>query len=262
MRLAVFLSCLWACSSTGPAFEFENLRVEEIAARRAVVRFDTSVPATCEVIFGVASENLDNVALDPDMEPGELALEHNIPIEDLQPETTYYFRARATDADGNTEETELDEFSTIAGDDPTEGLENVALLAAGTTVQALSSNWGGGGNDSSYGIHKALDGMMSTEWSTAGDGDDAFVELDLGQERTITHLAYRSRMMVDGTSIVEKIRLIDLDSDKETSILATPDHTLRYVFALPEPWTTRHVRLEAVTTTGGNTGGKEIELYE
>jgi len=34
-----------------------------------------------------------------------------------------------------------------------------------------------------------------------------------------------------------------------------------YVFELAEPVTTRRARFEAVTSTGGNTGARELQLY-
>jgi len=225
-----------------------------------VLLFDTSVPTSCEAEFGGDKNMMDRTATDPDMEPGELALDHTIPLEDLLPNTTYYVRARATDAAGNTERSETIMFTTLDTTDPTAGMTNVASIAEGTVVSALSSNWSNGDNDSSFGIHNALDGNMSTEWSTAGDGDDAWVELDLGQERTITHFAYRSRMMLDGTSIVQSVQLIH-SGGIVIGPLDTPDHTVRYVFELDEPITVSTIRLEAVTTTGGNTGAKEIQLF-
>lgn len=247
----------------GEPLRFENLRVEDVAGTRGVVHFDTTVPTSCDVIFGTAADALEDTATDPDMEPGELALAHSVPLEDLAPETRYYLRARGTDASGRMETSELLEFATTSSDDATAGRQNVALIGEGTTVIEVSSNWSGGDNDSGFGIHKALDGSMSSEWSSDGDGDDAYVELDLGAERELTYFAFRSRMMNDGTSIVTSVRIIDLDdAGREPEVFATPDHTVRYVFALAQIRTTRRVRIEAVTTTGGNTGAKEIQLFK
>jgi hypothetical protein len=252
---------LCACASDdSAAIDFSTLRIEEVSATRAVVRFDTDVPASCEVEYGLARDSLDLRATDPDMEPGTLALMHSVALEDLSHGTTYYVRARATDADGQTAYSSIVEFTTLHGEDVTAGLTNVALLSQGTTVIEVSSNWGGGGNDSSYGIHKALDGSESTEWSSNGDGDDAWVLLDLGQPRTITHFAYRSRMMLDGTSIVTRVRV--LAEGVEIGVYDTPDHTVRHVFELDEPLTgVQQVRVEAVETTGGNTGAREIQFF-
>ncbi len=271
LSLAVFLALTaGACSPSdsaddadaapGGAIEFSDLRVEEIAADRAVVRFDTSVPSSCEVEYGPAMDQLNGTATDPDMEPGQLALDHDVPLEDLDPETTYYLRAVATDGDGQTAYSNTIQFATTAADDPTAGLTNVALLAQGTTVVAVSSNFGGGDNDSTWGVHRALDGLMNTEWATAGDGDDAFVSLDFGQTRTLSHFAYRSRMMNDGTSIVTRVQLL-VDGQVVLGPVDTPEHQERYVFEFDPALETREIRFEAVETTSGNTGAKEIQLF-
>jgi len=67
--------------------------------------------------------------------------------------------------------------------------------------------------------------------------------------------------MTDGTSIIERVRLVFADG----SMLGpynTPDPDQVYRFDFPAPVDTSTVRLEAVMTTGGNTGIKELELYE
>lgn len=242
--------------------DFSNLRVEEITHNRAVFRGDTSIPATCLVTYGLSMDDMPWEATDPEMMEGEYAIDHQVPLEDLMPATTYYLRGSAEGANGEAGVSDIVMFSTVVdpGNDPTADMVNVALLAEGTTVAAVSSNWNNGDNDSSYGIHNALDGQEATEWSTAGDGNGAWVELDLGQERTISHIAFRSRMMQDGTSIVLMMQLV-LPDGQVIGPFATPDHTVRYVFELPEPIVTDTIRYEAVETTGGNTGAKEIQLF-
>ena len=239
--------------------EFIDLRVEEITANRAVVRFDTSVPTSCEAEWGTAEDALDNTATDPDMEEGELAIEHEVPLEDLSPDQVYFMRARATDAAGNTYYSDIESFRTMSGDDMPDGT-NVALMSAGSRVTDVSSNFGNAANDATWGASNAIDGSMSTEWSTNGDGDDAWVTIDFGQMRNIERFGFRSRKMADGTSIVTSVRIV-LDGDAAMGPFSTPDPDERYVFDIT-PTLTRSVRVEAVTTTGGNTGAKEIQFFE
>ena len=247
--------------NTGP-IEFLDLRVEQISGARAVVRFDTSIPTSCEVEYGLTKDAMDTIAVDPDMEPGETAIEHRVPLEDLLPETTYSFRATANDGGGRTEYSESMTFTTTDETDPTAGLTNVALISAGASVTEVSSNWGDGDNDSSFGVHNAFDGSMSSEWSTASDGDNAYVELNLGQSRTLQHFGFRSRKMLDETSIVTRVRLLIVDDgNRVLGPFDTPNPDERYVFALEPAVMTQHVRMEAVETSGGNTGAKEIQLY-
>jgi hypothetical protein len=124
-------------------------------------------------------------------------------------------------------------------------------------VIARSSNYGGAGDLDAWGVAAAFDGQMATEWATAGDGDGAFVVVDLGTPRRLVGVAYRSREMGDGTSIVRGFQL--LIDGVAYGPFASPDPALRYVFDLPSV-EAKVVRFEAVDTTGGNTGAREIEL--
>ncbi len=246
---------------SGP-IEFLNVRIEQLTDARAVARFETNYPSSCEAIYGTAADALDNTATDPDMPEGELSEDHTVPLEDLAPTTRYYWRAKATNADSEEFTSELFEFETLAGDasagDAAGSLWNVALAEHGTTITAVSSNFGGGDLDSSWGGNNTIDGKMATEWATNGDGDGAFIELDFGQERQLNGFGFRSRMMTDGTSIIERVEL-----RFESTTLGpfdTPDPDELYVFQFDAPVSSRSVRVEAVQTTGGNTGAKEIQF--
>lgn len=237
---------------------FNNLRIEEVSARRAVVRFDTSRPTRCEAEWGFSSGSIENVATDPNMDPGTLLLQHEVPLEDLPPNATVYLRARATDAANNTYYSDVIHFQTLDGEAGPGGT-NVAQISMGAFIAQVSSNFGGAGNAEAWGANQAIDGAMGTEWSSWGNGDDAWLEIHLGRERTLKRFAFRSRKMTDGTSIISSVRLV-LDG-RPTEAFSTPDPDIRYEFTLPTT-TARSVRVEAVTTTGGNTGIKEVELFE
>lgn len=258
--LVTGLLALLACGKEdpGPA-GFLDVRVEQLASARAVVRFQTTQPATCKVEFGTVESNLDRTATDPNMVEGNLVTDHTVPLEDLTPDTAYFFRAVATTKAGETSRSGVATFRTLTGQVNTT-LRNVALGSLGTTVSSVSSNYGGGGLDSAYGANHALDGQMSTEWATNGDGNGAWLELDLGQPRTLHELGFRSRKMSDGTSIITSVR-VSLDGAAFQGPFATPDPDTTYRFVLGAPVTAQHVRLESVTTTGGNTGAREVELW-
>jgi hypothetical protein len=240
------------------SIDFVGLRVEEIGATRAVVRFSTSRPTSCEAEYGLAEENLDRVAVDPDMGAGALAIEHEVALEDLAPATTYFYRARATDGDDRTFRSSIQQFTTPPLTESS--LVNVALRTAGTTAIEVSSNFGGGDSDSDWGAHRAIDGRMSTAWATNGDGDDAFATFDFGQERTLVRFGFRSRQMADGSSIITQVRLIFGDGET-AGPFDTPDPAQLYQFDIQPVQVTRTVRVEAVATTGGNTGALEIQFF-
>jgi hypothetical protein len=239
--------------------EFSNLRVEEVSAYRAVVRFDTSREARCEVRFGLSDDALDASATDPNMAPGTYLTRHEVPLEDLQPDTTYSFTAVATDREDREYTADTGDFSTGPGT-PVDSMTNNALASAGTAVVAVSSNWGGGGNDSSFGADNAIDGEMASEWSSDGDGDDAFLEIDLGASREVSVIGFRSRKMTDGTSIVRSFDLL-VDGSTVLGPFDTPDPDTRSLIPLDPPVSMQIVRLRAIETTGGNTGVKELQLF-
>lgn len=254
---AVVLSVSLAVLGAGCAeLTFSELRVEELTATRAVVRFSTSVESSCEVELGLEGGPLDQRVTDPAMGPGQRLTVHQVALENLQPERTYQFRARAVDARGAAFTSELRRFTTPRGTAPAR--PNVALRSAGTSAMAVSSNWGGGDNDSSFGAHRAIDGDFATEWSSNGDGNAARLELDLGQTRTLSGFGFRSRSMGDGSSIVTRVGL-SLDGRARLE-LDTPDPAQLYVldFAATDA---RRAVIEVVTSTGGNTGAREVQLY-
>lgn len=263
---ALWIALLGACSDDGsPAdpgaadLQFIDLRVEEIGPTRGVVRFRTSRPATCQAEYGLAETALDRVATDPAMGPDTLADEHEVPLEDLEPATVYHYRARAADQAGRAYRSQVQTFTTTDAATTGAGLVNFSLRSEGTTVLGVSSNYGGGDHDSAWGAHRAIDGQMATEWASDGDGDSAWIALDFGDVRPVARFEFRSRQMADGSSVITRLRL-RFDGDLVRGPFDTPDPDTVYGFDLGDVVRTRTARLEAVTTTGGNAGAREIRF--
>lgn len=247
------------CTEDLEPLEFTDIRAEEIGSSRAVIRFQTSRPTTCEVEYGTERDALTERATDPDMDDDELDVDHEVALEDLLAETTYYYRGYAVDQDGQISRSSISSFTTLASDVDA-GLVNVALLESGAVVEQVSSNFGGAQNDETWGANAAFDGLMDTEWATSGDGDDAYVTIDLGQVRTLSAFGFRSRQMNDGTSIIESVQII-VDETITLGPFDTPDPTEVYQFDIEPALEATVVRIEAVTTTGGNSGAKEVQLF-
>lgn len=239
---------------------FANLRVEDLGATRAVVRFETDIPTSCEAVFGSSTNDLSTVTTDPDMPDGELALEHAVPLEDLLPGHTYFWRGRVTNAEGEVYVSSVNEFTTAHAVEQGEGV-NFALPSSGAKVTGVSSNFGNGANDSTWGIENALDGKMATEWATNGDGNDAWAEIDFGTLRTISDFVFRSRKMSDRTAIVTSVQLTTGETLGPIGPFLTPDPDATYSFPIDPPLSTQIIRIEVLATTGGNTGAKEIQFY-
>lgn len=243
--------------------EFQDLRVEEISAQRAVVRFSTTLPTTCEVEYGLTAADLDLSAQDPTMGPAGLFIDHEVSLEGLRPGTEYHFRARSTTAEGANFRSEVLTFTTLDAAADILQLLNVATIAQGASVTHVSSNFGGAANDQTWGAHNAVDGDMGTEWATDGDGDEASITIELTSEQTLRRFLFRSRKMPDGSSIITSVQLVVGQGTGRRTIgpFETPDPDVAYTFDLEPPLITRVVTVEAVTTTGGNTGAREIQLF-
>lgn len=252
------------CGGEQGTTELSELRVEEIGSNRAVVRFETTQPTSGEVAFGTSKNELDQTGTDIAMYLGDLSFTHEVPLEDLEPDTKYYWRLEAVDRDDVALRSDLDSFTTDEPDpdaEPEPEGDNVALLSAGAEVFEVSSNWGGGDDDSAYGANHAFDGKLASEWASDGDADEAWIELEFGELRTITSWAFRSRHMADGTGIIHKVELA-FDGDTERGPFEVPDPAQRYVFPIEPPVEASRVRIKAVETSGGNTGAREISFYE
>jgi hypothetical protein len=251
-------------SEASLAIEFSNLRAEEVEAASATIRFVTSIETTCEVEYGTSPDNLHMRATDPAMDPDNpYDIDHNVPLEDLPPDSVIYYRARAESPSDEFAYSEVLSFRTkeeASQLSPFENWENVALLDAGVEITAVSSNYGSAKNNGSFGANSAIDGQMGTEWATASDGSDAWLEIDLGQKRVLAGISFRSREMSDGSSIIKSFELL-VDDGVTLGPFLTPDPSVNYEFVLDNAVEARSVRLLAIETSGGNTGIKELGLF-
>lgn len=255
LALFVAFACGEAAEEQPPApLVFSELRIEALAPNRAVVRFHTDRPATCAVEYGASPGPRSLRATDPEMQEGVFQHEHEVPLEDLAPETSYELQAVAVEADGREARSELHTFTTPAAL-VTEELPNVALASAGTSVASVSSEW-----SAAFAGANAIDGQMGTEWSSRGEGDAARLELALGQARSLRRVGLRSRSMADGTAIVTAFRLVTEDGTV-LGPFQTPDPDVVATFELPAPVVATQVRFEIVSSTGGNTGLRELQLF-
>jgi len=135
--------------------------------------------------------------------------------------------------------------------------ENIALATKGVRVAGVSSNYGRVGVDSAYGANNALDGDPSTEWSTHGDGDNAWIEIELPGETHVTSLGFWTRTM--GTSAeIFSFRVVT-DRGEVYGPFTLADASAVHYFDTDLIAT--RLRFEAVNSSGGNTGAVEIEVY-
>jgi hypothetical protein len=228
--------------------------VAEITSSEAVLVFVSNRALACSVVFG-ETRKFGRVAVDQDMDGGAHS-DHHPPLTGLKPATEYYFRVQGTAADGTLYVGEIQSFRTLA--QTTGGPVNLAALAAGARVGAVSSNYGGAKNEEPWGANSAIDGSRSTAWSSSGDGNDAFIEIELAERAHVDRVSVWTRAMSDGTARIEKFTLTS-DRGKVFGPFELPGSDKAYQFAIDEA--VRSLRLDVLQSTGGNVGLIEFSVY-
>ncbi|MGA3221062.1 MAG: discoidin domain-containing protein [Acidimicrobiales bacterium] len=221
----------------------------QIAAdgRSAVVEVETNPPTVCAVAYG-RTASLGSIADDPDM-GGTAISRHTVVLSGLTPGTTYRFLLTATDAQGRVFQTpELTTFTTPRGS-AAPGQD----IAIGAKIVAVSSQW-----SNAYRAENAVDGNLATEWASNGDGDRAFITIDLGRERKITGTAFITREMSDGSAITRTYAVV-VDGRRRYGPFPAGDRIAPHIVAVS--FTGRFLRFGVVQSTGGNTGAAEIEVF-
>jgi F5/8 type C domain len=260
--IAVAAGCLGlaACGGSGDAtatagvrdfraIEVGKTRVQVAAdGRSAVVHVRTDPPTVCAIAYG-RTAMLGSIANDPGM-GGTAISRHTVVLGGLRPNTTYRYRLTATDAEGRVFQTPgLAVFATKSRSQAV-APRNVALHAR---VVAVSSQY-----SSDYRAGNAFDGNLSTEWSSAGDGDRAFVTIDLGKRERISGVSFRTREMSDGSAITRTFAVV-VDGGRRYGPFPAGDRLDPRRAGVS--FTGRRLRFEVVRSTGGNTGAAEIQVF-
>ena len=212
----------------------------------ATLRVRTEIPVVCAVIYGV-DDGFGAIATDDDM-AGDAHRDHAPRLVGLEPDTEYRFVLQGSDAEGNLYRSEVMTFRTPEAAVAAAPGRNVAPEG---TVAEVSSEF-----SDAFAAANAIDGEAATEWSSAGDGDDASITIDLGMPTEIIGARLRTRQMADGSAI---IRSFTVTVDDETFGPFPADDGGGQLAEFEA--TGRRVRFDAAETTGGNTGAVEIEIY-
>lgn len=217
----------------------------------AVLRVNTTIDVACAVAFG-PTEALGSLATDTDMAGGGHTV-HQPLMRGLTDGATYFYRVQAIGPDGALYQSDAMQFTqTGGGGGDGEAIAppapNVAPLARVTDVSSEYSEAYAGSN--------AIDEDFSTEWSSNGDGDDAYIVLEFSDKMLVEGVGFRTRSMTDGTSITLTYSITVDGKTTYGPFEATPGLAVALVdFAGYE------VRFDVDTSTGGNTGAIEVEVY-
>jgi hypothetical protein len=227
-------------AATGPEVEVDP------SGTFAVIRVTTTIEAVCAVSYGPGPE-LGMIATDQDMGGGGHS-DHQPVLDRLTPGRTYSYRLQGIGPDGTLYRSELLTFQTPSA--PT----NDALgpnIAPQAQIVEVSSEF-----SASFSADNAIDGDPTTEWSSAGDGDGAFIVIGLAADTAVTGIGYRSRSMSDGTALTTSFTVT---IDDATTL--GPFDAGAGLVVVEAPFQGRIIRIDVETSTGGNTGAVEIEIY-
>lgn len=223
--------------------DFEEIQASPVtitpdpSGRSAILEVETAIDVACSVVYGTdASFGL--IAVDSDMGGGAHA-DHRPLLGGLEPDTEYVYRLQGTAPDGTLYVSEVMSFRT-----PPEPVGGPTNLALGATVSGVSSEF-----SDAFAAANAIDGDASTAWSSRGDGDDAWIEIDLGALRSIDEVVFRTRSMSDGTATTETFALT---ADDEPVGVFAADTTIDVDLEA------RVLRFDVETSTGGNTGAIDL----
>ncbi|MGD1996862.1 MAG: discoidin domain-containing protein [Anaerolineae bacterium] len=234
---------------------FEGPDVVDNIGTSVTIEFAGGVPTVCNVAYGM-DVDYGSLATMPMM--GGAVRDHAVTLTGLTPNTGYHYRITLTDEQARVYQSQDFTFTTAAGVEGAGIRENVAALSAGARVIGVSSNWGGGGNAGSYGASRAFDEQPGTEWSSDGDGDGAWIEIELAQTYEVHTIGLWTRRMSDGTAQILSFS-ITTDQGETFGPFDLPDANRVYTF--PVQFAARTLRFDAVETSGGNTGAVEIGVY-
>ena len=227
-----------------------------ITADSAVLLATSTVPVVCAVVYGPTSA-YGQIATDQDM-AGGAHTNHHPTLTGLTPDTTYYARLQGVDATGTLYRSDEYSFHTLpASSSANTNQPNLALKQNGGSIHGVSSNYGGGANDSSFGANNAIDGNPATQWSSNGDGDKAWIEIALAASTHVTRIGFWTRTM-GSTAQIQSFQIIT-DNGQTIGPFTLADANQLYTFNTD--FTAKQLRFEVVKSSGGNTGAVEIEVY-
>ena len=183
---------------------------------------------------------------------GRAHRDHQAPLRGLLPDSVYHFRVQGTGPDGTLYVSEDMSFRTPPEQESAaEFGRNLASLEAGARVVAASSFFA---NSESWRPENAIDGDAQTEWSSAGDGDAAFITIELTERVELSAVGLWSRTM-GATAQIIRFRVVTEDGE----VLGPFDVAdASDLFTFPVEATARTLRFEVVESSGGNTGVVEL----
>lgn len=227
-------------------FLTEPLAMDEVRPRSAVLEITTTIDLACAVVFGPEG-GFGRLALDQQM-GAEAHQDHRVILTDLEPDTEYVFRLQGSAPDGRLLASAVQTFRTP----PEQADERFGPRLEELQAVAASSTFSSG-----FAPENAVDLDGGSEWSSRGDGDDAWIEITLPERTELSGVGVWTRTMATSARI-ERF-MIRTDDGATFGPFELPDANGLHRFEIDA--TTSTLRLEVVDSTGGNTGLVELEAY-
>ena len=229
--------------------------ITSITGANAILVFDSTIPLVCAVIYGETTD-YGLIATDDDMLGGAHS-EHRPFMPGLEPDTEYHYRVQGSSADGTLYFSEDMTFRTPVA--PASGPEqNLLSAAAGARIVAVSSSFGGAADDETWGAASAVDDNAGSAWSSAGDGDEAFIEIELAGPARLYAVEVWTRSMANDTAQIFSFTLTTGAGDM-LGPFGLADAAQAYRFEIDV--VARALRFDVVTSSGGNTGLVEFAAF-
>lgn len=218
---------------------------------RAIFRVTTSEPLICAIVWG-ETEDFGNQNNSLNMN-GTGIVQHDVFLPGAEAQNTYFYRLQGSGPDGTLYVSETMTFTLPereGGSAAPDLGENLAIRAAVTSVSSEFSD--------GFSAENAIDGDLTTEWSTSGDGDDASITIDLGQPTEIGRIAFLTRTMTDGSATTDTFTVSIDDGESlgpfDAGTPASPN-------AAEIDADGQVLTFDVESSTGGNTGAIEIQVF-
>ena len=257
------VACGGTSASDSAVRPFEEIQASDLVFEadpfdpaRSIFRVETTEPAICAIVWG-ETEALGNFNNSLAMN-GTGIIDHDVFLPGAEQGKTYYFQLQGSTADGTLYQSELETFTIpvtegSADSSADEMAVHGANLAEAGTISDVSSEF-----SDTWAASNAIDGDFDSEWSTSGDGDDAFITIDLGSQETIAGVEFITRSMADGTAITTTYWVTIDGGERMGPFPAGTPADFRFQ-ELSD--TGRVIRFDAEDTTGGNTGAVEVRVF-
>jgi hypothetical protein len=261
LLIVVFVT---ACGSDDPGStrsvrSFDDVRASEMTFEadpldpsRGIFKVTTTEPMICAIVWGPDSSfgRFNNsLAMN-----GSGIVQHDVSLPDIEQGTTYSYVVQGTTANGTLYRSDVGTFRINGNANPTTSVvapgKNVATSAR---VTAVSSEF-----SAAFAATKAIDGDLSTEWATKGDGNKGSITIDLGAIVDIKGTEFVTRSMTDGSAITSTYT-VSIDGGAARG----PFPAGTGAMSRPASFDARGrvLQFDVADSSGGNVGAVEVRVF-